>query len=558
MNYTMSRLLILLFCVFTAITTYAQKVEVPIGEWRIHLPYNAVNSIAESPNFLYVGAERGFYSYHKKSGEMALYSKVNGFSDVEVQKLKYHDGLNLLFIAYENTNIDILQGNSIFNISDVLRKPILGLKTINDIHFEGNFAYLSCSFGIVIIDLVKKAVSDSYLNIGPNGIATPINSLTFYRDSIFAGTPIGILKAPIAGKNLSDFNSWEGPIQMPNNDISDEARLLRVFKDKIYCEVDQRMRVYDGNKWIFKGDTTPQYKRDTRSIEICHGNLVYVQVPLRPEISPGITVIDENGIERFYRENVNNFAILDFESSIWTGGDFTGLVKIDKDGLYSFTKPNGPQRSTAFSMTPIGDEMWVAGGGTSAQWNPIFSNAGFYRFQDGRWKNRLDIPEIELAYDVLTIASDQSGSDVFVGSHGFGLIHLRNNQLVDIYTDQNSILTKSQGGYVQADGLAYDSEGNIWISNYDSDQALKVRTPQGKWNAYELPTDRITEIIIDDFDQKWMVSRDLSVGLVVFKETEGVLSSTNELHTLQNSVGNGSLPSNEVNALVLDHDGEIW
>jgi hypothetical protein len=567
MNFMMSRPIILLLGMLFFTQSFAQKkAEVPVGEWRIHLPYNAVNSIAESPNYLYVGAERGFYSYHKQSGEMELYSKVNGFSDVEVGTLKYHSGLNLLFIAYENTNIDILQGNSIFNISDILRKSILGQKTINDIHFEGNLAYLSCSFGIVIVDLERKAIQDSYLNIGPNGVATPINSLAFYKDSIFAGTAIGILKAPISGLNLSDFNSWDGPISMrdPRDPLfsprdSTKARLLRVFKDKLYCEVAQRLRVYDGNLWIFKGDTTPQYLRDTRSMEICHNQLVYVQVPFRTEISPGITIIDQNGSERFIKENVNNFAILDEDANIWTGGDFTGLVKINNSGQYSYTKPNGPQRATSFSMTPIGEEMWVAGGGTSAQWNPIFSSAGFYRFENGLWKARPDIPEISLAYDILTIAADESSDDVFVGSHGFGLIHLNNNQPVKVYTDQNSILTKSDGGFVQVDGMAYDSDGNLWITNYDSDKPLKVRTRKGEWNAFELPSNRPTEIVVDNADNKWMISRDFSVGIMVFKETEGVLSTASNVPlSLQNSVGRGNLPSNEVNALALDHDGELW
>ena len=64
----MSRLFIFLICACFSFQAFGQKAEVPIGEWRIHLPYNAVNSIAESPNFLFVGAERGFYSFHKKIG----------------------------------------------------------------------------------------------------------------------------------------------------------------------------------------------------------------------------------------------------------------------------------------------------------------------------------------------------------------------------------------------------------------------------------------------------------------------------------------------------------
>jgi hypothetical protein len=549
------RLLIVALLISICSISYGQKEEVAIGQWRIHLPYNAVNSIAETPTYLYVGAERGFYSFHKQSGEMELHSKVNGFSDVEVKLLKYHAGLDILLIAYENTNIDILQGSSIYNISDIERKSILGSKTINDIHFEGNLAYLSCSFGIVIIDLERKAIKDSYLNIGPNGVATSINSVAFFKDTIYAATAVGVLRAPSTGLNLSDFNSWEGPIPMIN---PGNARLLRVFRDKLYVEVFKQLRVYESDTFLFKGDTLPQFQRDTRSMEVCHGHLIYVQVPDRPEVPPGITIIDPDGNERFIRENVNNFAILDHELSIWTGGDFTGLVKIDVHGNYSFARPNGPQRSTSFSMTPVGNQMWVAGGGTSPQWHPVFSKAGFYVFEDGLWKDRIDEDRLKVAFDILTIAALENSGEVFVGTHGFGLIHLNNNKLVDIYTDTNSILYRTPGGFVQTDGLAYDSDGNLWITNYDADNALKVRTPDGKWNEFSVGTKKPTEIVVDRLNQKWMIARDLSQGLVVFKEQQGVMSSERDFLPLDASSDGGSLPSNEVNALAVDQDGEIW
>ncbi|MBO6517875.1 MAG: hypothetical protein JJ975_15120, partial [Bacteroidia bacterium] len=359
----MSRSYLLTLLILLSTLAFGQKDEVAIGQWRIHLPYNNVASIAETPSYLFIGAERGFYSFDKISGEMELYSKVNGFSDVEVKLLKYHAGLDLLLVAYENTNIDILQGSSIFNISDIDRKSILGQKTINDIHFEGNLAYLSCSFGIVIIDLERKAIKDSYLNIGPNGIPTAINSVAFFKDTIFAATDLGLIKAPKEGLNLSDFNSWEGPLPI---DLSQNAKLLRVFGGEMFCEMDKLLRVYDGVRWRFKGDTIPNFKMETRSMEICHNHLVYVQIPDSFRTIPaGIRVMDLDGNEKFVRDNVGNrFAILDFQNSIWTGGDNTGLVKIANkgDGPYSYARPNGPQRSTSFSITPVNNEIWVAGG----------------------------------------------------------------------------------------------------------------------------------------------------------------------------------------------------
>lgn len=554
----MSRPFFLFLLVIFSSSVFAQKEEVPIGEWRIHLPYNDVHSITESPTHLYVGAERGFYSFHKKSGEMELYSKVNGFSDVEVSLVKYHAGLDLLFIAYDNTNIDILQGNSIYNISDVLRKSILGEKAINDILFEGNLAYLSCTFGIVIIDLEKKAVMDSYLNIGAGGNSTVVNSVGFYGDSIYAATEQGILFAPKTGLNLSDFNSWSGPIALQN---PGNARMLRVFGNKIFVEVSQLLRYYDGTNWNYMGDTIPQYKRDTRSMEICHGQLIYVQVTdtAYKEVHPWIAIMKPDGTQRFIKENFNNFAIIDDENSIWTGGNGTGLVKINQSGQYSYTRPNGPQRPTSFSMTPINNELWVAGGGTSPQWHPIFNKARFYRFENGLWKKQLgDTTHLSKMYDALVVAGNESTGEVFVASHGAGLFHIKGESIVNVFDNDNSLLTKG-GDYVQVDGLAFDSKNNLWISNYDSPKGLKMLSKDGKWNQYDIGITRPTEMVIDRFDQKWIINHDnTSVGIVVFKESEDPNSTSHQLLHLENTAGKGGLPSSEVNALIVDEDGEIW
>ncbi|MBO6517152.1 MAG: hypothetical protein JJ975_11435, partial [Bacteroidia bacterium] len=191
-------------------------------------------------------------------------------------------------------------------------------------------------------------------------------------------------------------------------------------------------------------------------------------------------------------------------------------------------------------------------------WHPLFSKAGFYTFRDGLWLPRIDDTRLDTASDILTIEANERGDEVFVGTHSYGLIHLKNRKLVDIYTDKNSLLERAGGGYVQTDGLALDSKGNLWITNYDAEKALKVRTPNGSFNEFTIPTNRPTDIVVDNFDQKWMISRDLSEGIIVFKETAGVMGSDHLEKTLKATVGQGSLPSNEVNALVVDDDGEIW
>ena len=80
-----------------------------IGGWRMHLPYNSVEQIIESPNLLFVRAEIGLYSFNKLSGEIEKYTTVEGFAESEVAAIAYSEQFNTLVIGYKNTNIDLLK-----------------------------------------------------------------------------------------------------------------------------------------------------------------------------------------------------------------------------------------------------------------------------------------------------------------------------------------------------------------------------------------------------------------------------------------------------------------
>ncbi len=79
-------------------------------------------------------------------------------SDIGISTIAYNEAFETLLIAYTNANIDLVKGNTIVNISDIKRKPILGNKTINNIMFIDNFAYLACGFGIVVFGYRKRRV----------------------------------------------------------------------------------------------------------------------------------------------------------------------------------------------------------------------------------------------------------------------------------------------------------------------------------------------------------------------------------------------------------------
>lgn len=535
---------LLLFLLFAIpFMVKAQRENIPMGGWRIHLPYNAVFSITESPERLYVGAERGFYSFHKKSGEIDIFSKVNGFSDVEVSKVSYHSDLDLLFIAYESTNIDILKSDGVIvNISAIKRESILGIKKINDIHFEGNLAYLSCSFGIVVIDLEKNEIRDNYLNIGPNATRINIESVAFHDDYIYAATDFGLMRA-----HKDDQASWQDFSKWSFLRTSTYTDHLRVFQNELYAVIDSVLEVYDGTQWrYFDGPG----RKVTVSLDVNNNKLVVAQ-------HGSITVVSADLSRRVIPENIINFALIDVEGFVWTGGRFTGLMRIDRSNNYSFLTPNGPFGPTSFAMASNGQQIWVAGGTPTGSWQPTFNNLGYYWYDGQKWTNRVNRPEVNKMYDFVSVAITDN-NDVFLGTMGEGILHMKNGAFVNVYNDENSLLSRNNT-FVGVTGLALDDQSNLWISNYESQRALKVRTPNNQWFEYDIPVSGVGELVVDDFGQKWIAAvNDSRVGICVFKEEDGPGGSLKQIRILDNNPRTGDLPSNSVRALAVDQDGEIW
>ena len=129
-----------------------------LGTWRVHLPYWQNKTIASIGRTVYVGSASSVFSYNEADKELERISKVNGLSDVEVKLLRSNPNNNLLFIVYENGNIDLLQNELITNMPQIFQRNVIGKKSINDLTFYNGKAYLACSFGIVVIDINKKQI----------------------------------------------------------------------------------------------------------------------------------------------------------------------------------------------------------------------------------------------------------------------------------------------------------------------------------------------------------------------------------------------------------------
>ena len=190
--------------------------QIGVGEWRDHLPYSRGNKVAVAGNKIYCATESNVFYYNKSDESVNKISKVHGLSDIGVSSIAYNSEYDVLFIAYSNANIDLISGQTIYNIPDIKRKQITGNKTINNILFIDQFAYLSCGFGIVVVDIEKKEIKDTYI-IGSNGSQINVYELTTDNTYFYAATEKGIFKAEKNSQFLVNYVYWDHLNDAPQN-----------------------------------------------------------------------------------------------------------------------------------------------------------------------------------------------------------------------------------------------------------------------------------------------------------------------------------------------------
>ena len=195
----------ILFLIIFPLVSFTQDVE--IGYWKDYLAYNQVTDLAIVNEKTYCIAQGGVFYYNNEDNSINRISKINGLSENQAEQIAFDKISNTILISYENCNIDLVQENEIINIPDVKRKEISGLKKINNVYFKNNLAYLSCSFGVVVLDLIKKEIKDTY-KIGENGIYLVINQTTIIEEDIYVATNQGLYYSEANNQFLSDYTQW--------------------------------------------------------------------------------------------------------------------------------------------------------------------------------------------------------------------------------------------------------------------------------------------------------------------------------------------------------------
>lgn len=540
------------------------KAQIPIGTWRDHLPYNKVIMVADAGDRIYAATPQSIYYVDKENNSMHRLSKIDGLSDVGISAISYSTKYKSLVIAYQNTNLDILVNDVIFNIPDIKRKIIPGKKHINNIKINEQFAYLSCGFGIIVVDIKRREINDTWL-IGPLGNQIEVFDVCFFQNNIFVATELGLYYADASNPNLANYNFWQVDDQFFSfgtklNMVAGYKNQLIVNKPYTQEGADSLFIFKDGN-WSYAAFAGNEQKRNIfikDDVLMISSNYFINEYD---SIFQNITNLWTYNPQSIFA----NYSIIDKDGNRWIADNQYGLVKNERNNIWKSTiyRLNGPVSDRAFQMSIQDEKLIIVQGGVTASWGSTYTKGHWSYFEDNQWhmiSSSIE-PKLDTIYDVLSaVANPLNKNQVFAATWGRGILEFQNGQLVEIYNSSNTPMSLFvNGNYIG--GLAMDKHGNLWASNSNTGRILTVRTPQNNWHTYSLAPyavgSNVSKIFIDSASYKWLIMP-RSNGLIVYDDN-GTLENPNDDRKKSLNINQGTrVSSNQINCIAQDLDGSIW
>lgn len=544
----MKKFSIIFIVLLFAIKSYSQQV--PLGQWRTHLPYNHVLAVDQSNDEIYCATSGGLFTINKNSGELNKYSTISGLAETDTKIVAWNETTQQLIIAYSSSNIDLLKGEKVYHLPEIFDKSGLGNKSINAITFKNDLAYLSCGFGIVVYNLTKREVKDTYY-IGNGGTNLNIFQIAINGDFIYAASADGIYQANLTNPLLADYKSWQlhGNLQNYPGGISPS---ITSFNNLIYGVFGSNIYKFNGNNWAL----TQIFGTNVKALKTSNNKLLSIA---------NFRIISYDNNENILKniQSVANFfdandVLIDQDQNILIADGLRGLVKTSTGSTFSYMLPNGPNSIAVKELKYVDEKVLLSPGAFTSSYSPAYNNDGFSFFENEIWTSYsgLNLSSFVPIRDIVTTALEKGTQKKYLGSFVNGLIEFNPDLSVKIYNQNNSTLQTTIGdaSSIRVDGVALDNDGNLWVSQYGVSKPLSVKSTSGQWRSFSLsnvianPVAEVTGLTIDQENNKWLIVRNL--GLVIFNG-----SVSKKIGFDRN---NGAIPGANVNSLTLDLEGSMW
>jgi hypothetical protein len=548
----MTRFLLIILSLLLAVSLPGQT---PVGDWSDNLSYNTARNIALGQNEVFSSTGSSILIYNKEFGELKKLTRVQGLSETGISSIEYSPEQSSLIISYTSTNIDIVKNNTVYNIPDIKRKYIPGKKEIYRIRAKGKYAYLATSFGIVVVDIQKHEIYDTW-KPGTGGETAEVYDISIGINRIYAATNTGIYYADPSNPGLSYYGNWNLVTSLPGSSAAYNA--VVVSGTKVYVNRSEQYAAGDSIYQIDGGASLFSYQAGTfnRSFDSYPGGFSISSKEAVRIFSEAGTLLKTISSYGTGSPNISQ-AIIEGQD-IWIADIGIGLIRGSNMTTFTSLILPGPYTNNVINITSSDGKTFISGGALDNAWNNLWRPQEIFINENNSWHSELSYT----VWDVLRVLADPGNSDhYFASTWGSGLLEYENNTLVKIYDDSNSPLQTIIPGrpYSRICGLAMDKSGNLWITQTGVPGSIKILKRDGTWitNPVTIEAPTIGDIIIARSGFKWIVLP-RGFGLFILDDNNTPENFSDDRYKMMLVKDTENKIFSVITSVAEDLDGNIW
>ena len=490
--------------------------QIPVGEFREHLPFRSFFHVTVSPDVVYAATQKNLMLLDKNNNyAKSTLSKLDGLSEIGISNLEYIENQDVLLIVYNNSNLDFLKGDEVVNMADIKNKQIIGSKMINDIYSADNLVYLATGFGIVIIDLDRFLIKDTWFTT-LNGVTYSVNGFVLHDNRFYATTPFGVFSIDQNDNRAADFSTWQFENQLFNQEYKEIASIGDHLVVNKPGTVSDSIYVMNNNQWNYAENL---FAFQVRGFEVKGDELVILDWD-------HMRVYDQNLIMKSFYKWIEGDKLpyahdvaFDGTDIIWVADQYNGLAYFNRPNTFSnlFTL-EGPATEMVESMDCKGGVLATVPG-SRAGWGFNYVPASLSVFKNQEW-SYINTPfyNYNHPHDLTNVVvNPKNSSEIFIASWVGGLYKVTNGVITNHWDSYNSplqsvsIIPSDTTRYTTISGLSFDPVGNLWLTNSKVNTPLKVLKKDSTWQTFSLSpylsgsAESVAEhLIVDSRNYKWI------------------------------------------------------
>ncbi|MBR3286988.1 MAG: T9SS type A sorting domain-containing protein [Bacteroidales bacterium] len=518
------------------------------GSWTYHAAFRQAGQVAVGDGAVYCAQPSGLFVYDINKKTLDGKTKADGLSEAGVTALAWDASTGTAVVGYANGTVDLLSGRRLHTVDAIRKQTQYAGRSIRHIYCHAGVAYLSCDFGLVLLDLGKRRLISTCM-VGSAGQAVPVYGAAFFGERLYVATEDGLIQAPVSGTNLADYTVWQTvtlPAVLQGRKLSVAAGGQRL----VVLAAQGACQAYDGTAWHAVDLPTPAEAFGLQEKDgwfyVTRADGVYV-LDGRAEVERRITSYE--GLKFAPRAAVGQGT-----SVVWIADHVNGLVTCEAGRPETATAPNGPAQMFSGRMVCANGVLYAAGGGADASGAGLHRTGAIHVLSGGMWASFFH----ESAEDFVSVAvSPRDASQWAAAAWGTGVVRYAGQNPTEIFTAANSPLSSYPGGGPEPGDVCYDGQGNLWVTQTYSQTPVAVLIPEGQWHTFAWPYNgRSGRLFFDDGGRGWLYAD--GQGMFLFSDGGTPTDESDDRHIAfyPSSAYGASLPT--VNCLAQDRNGAVW